>query len=312
MAIPLAPALIAGGQLLSQGINAIAQGKMNRKTMKFSREMYARQRADALADWNMMNSYNHPSEQMKRLRESGLNPNLVYGNGATTEAGAIRGADAPAWRPETPQFDIGGAMAGSVAASQTMAVVDNLREQNKVLQQEAALKAAQTAGTIASTFLTQSNTKRSDFDLGLQTDLRDISLQAAQANLDKTYADIDATSTGTEVLRRRDEREAALNASSLREAAERILTMRAGRAKTQAEINQINHAIQNMDKDGLLKQYEIELNKQGIQKNDPMWWRSLNNYLDKITESAMPGTTPELRRGVKGKMRQQFPGIPIF
>nr|QJB21657.1 MAG: DNA pilot protein [Microvirus sp.] len=32
-------------------------------------------------------AYNHPVEQMKRLRQAGLNPNLVYGSGAGTVAG---------------------------------------------------------------------------------------------------------------------------------------------------------------------------------------------------------------------------------
>lgn len=32
--------------------------------------------------WNRANVYNSPVEQMKRLKEAGLNPNLVYGSGA--------------------------------------------------------------------------------------------------------------------------------------------------------------------------------------------------------------------------------------
>lgn len=34
--------------------------------------------------WNLQNAYNHPKEQMKRLKEAGLNPNLVYGSGNVT------------------------------------------------------------------------------------------------------------------------------------------------------------------------------------------------------------------------------------
>lgn len=36
--------------------------------------------------WNIQNAYNDPSAQMQRLRNAGLNPNLVYGKGATTVA----------------------------------------------------------------------------------------------------------------------------------------------------------------------------------------------------------------------------------
>jgi hypothetical protein len=41
--------------------------------------------------WNMQNAYNTPKEQMKRLQEAGLNPNLIYssGQGATGVAGSV-------------------------------------------------------------------------------------------------------------------------------------------------------------------------------------------------------------------------------
>ena len=34
--------------------------------------------------WNMQNAYNTPKEQMKRLKDAGLNPNLIYGSNANT------------------------------------------------------------------------------------------------------------------------------------------------------------------------------------------------------------------------------------
>ena len=36
----------------------------------------------SLEQWNRENEYNKPINQMARLKEAGLNPNLVYGNGA--------------------------------------------------------------------------------------------------------------------------------------------------------------------------------------------------------------------------------------
>lgn len=52
---------------------------------------YKRQREDALTDFHMANAYNSPKEQMNRLREAGLNPNLVYGKGADMAAVQMRG-----------------------------------------------------------------------------------------------------------------------------------------------------------------------------------------------------------------------------
>lgn len=39
--------------------------------------------------WNRTNDYNSPIKQMERLKAGGLNPNLVYGNGATTTANNV-------------------------------------------------------------------------------------------------------------------------------------------------------------------------------------------------------------------------------
>ena len=48
--------------------------------------------------WHMQNAYNDPSQQMARLKAAGLNPNLVYGKGATTTAGS----PTPYVKPQTP------------------------------------------------------------------------------------------------------------------------------------------------------------------------------------------------------------------
>ena len=54
--------------------------------------------------WNRTNDYNSPLKQMERLKAGGLNPNLVYGNGATTTANNITPiASKPLPAPNTGQ-----------------------------------------------------------------------------------------------------------------------------------------------------------------------------------------------------------------
>lgn len=55
----------------------------NREDRNFTREMYQRSLEDERANWEMVNEYNLPSAQMQRLRDAGLNPYLMYGNGAS-------------------------------------------------------------------------------------------------------------------------------------------------------------------------------------------------------------------------------------
>lgn len=48
-----------------------------------------------LEQWNRENEYNSPVEQRKRLAAAGLNPNLVYGGGATTLSARSPSYEAP-------------------------------------------------------------------------------------------------------------------------------------------------------------------------------------------------------------------------
>jgi murein L,D-transpeptidase YcbB/YkuD len=52
--------------------------------------------------WREMNQYNHPAQQMERLREAGLNPNLMYGQGQQTSSGIAR--QMPQYQAESAQM----------------------------------------------------------------------------------------------------------------------------------------------------------------------------------------------------------------
>lgn len=61
------------------------------------KQQQAQANAMAMQSWNMMNDYNHPIQQMERLKAAGLNPLLVYGSGSvtgnTTSAPALTGGN---------------------------------------------------------------------------------------------------------------------------------------------------------------------------------------------------------------------------
>lgn len=77
--------------------NAVNSKKMQRETNRLNKQMFDEQlawnrkqwedtNAYNLKLWEMQNEYNTPYNQMQRLKAAGLNPNLVYGSGATTLA----------------------------------------------------------------------------------------------------------------------------------------------------------------------------------------------------------------------------------
>jgi len=97
----------AGASALGSGANIAATSSMNKKTRQWNEKMYQQQRNDAEIAWAKQNSYNSPSEQMARLQAAGLNPQLVYGQGAV--ANSTSAPDVPSampWRAETPDLGI--------------------------------------------------------------------------------------------------------------------------------------------------------------------------------------------------------------
>tara|TARA_R110002073_G_scaffold99906_2_gene227844 strand:+ start:612 stop:1388 length:777 start_codon:yes stop_codon:yes gene_type:complete len=140
--------------------------------------------------WNMQNEYNSPTSQMQRLREAGLNPNMLYGGPTGTAAGNAEKI-APA-KAAPVQFNNPVPFAQQVG--NTAAQTDNLKTQNTVLIQEALLKAAQ-IGELGI------KTSQSKFDLTLAKELRENSVDASKlvvdqlrqnlisSNLDNTFKD---------------------------------------------------------------------------------------------------------------------------
>ena len=53
--------------------------------------------------WNMQNAYNTPKQQMSRLKDAGLNPNLIYGSNANTGvAGSVSPSKASPYSVQNP------------------------------------------------------------------------------------------------------------------------------------------------------------------------------------------------------------------
>lgn len=66
----LGEVITAGAGLLHGGLNSIFQLNQQDRAWQQTVDM-----------WNMQNKYNTPFNQMKRFKDAGLNPNLIYGQG---------------------------------------------------------------------------------------------------------------------------------------------------------------------------------------------------------------------------------------
>lgn len=132
----------AGASLLGGGANAFAQGKMNKATRKWNEKMYALQKSDSLDFWNKQNSYNAPEQQMARLQKAGLNPQLVYGHGATATASSA--PDVPTampYRPEAPNLGAIATVPETYMNIKTQQqLLSNQKQQGNILALEASSK----------------------------------------------------------------------------------------------------------------------------------------------------------------------------
>lgn len=91
-----ASAISMGGNLLGSLLGFGSQERTNKANMQLAEYQYSK----ALEMWNRQNEYNLPKNQMSRLTDAGLNPNLVYGNGTVQ---GLTSAPAPQYHAPTLQ-----------------------------------------------------------------------------------------------------------------------------------------------------------------------------------------------------------------
>jgi len=260
----------AAGSLLGAGIGAVSQGSMNKKTREWNEKQYALQRENALADWNMQNAYNSPEQQMSRLKAAGLNPNLVYGNGATAMSSAPpRATESKAWQPKAPLAEFNpGSVVGSYLDTQIKKqTLTNMDAQEKVLRQEALSRAADIIGK------------------GISNNRSTLAYDIEQATRDNVIA---RSGVDLDLQRNRtisEEWKSAYTAGSMNRLEKQIQLLGDQMAVTKAQRDAIRQNIENAKKDGMIKQFEIELNKKSITKSDPAYLRMAKQLLDEIMKS---------------------------
>lgn len=115
---------------LTAGINAISQNKANKANAKLTKEMF-----------NMTNAYNAPIQQVKRMKEAGLNPALMYQGSPQNTSQLPSTPRQEAYKiPESLMADTAQKLASArLSAANTPAVqvnIDNKRAGTELLQEQ--------------------------------------------------------------------------------------------------------------------------------------------------------------------------------
>lgn len=98
----LGPVGSIAGSLLGGLFGSKSQSSANKANIQMQREtnelqyrMFNEANAWNEKMWNMQNEYNTPAAQASRLKEAGINPAFVFGNGSVSEAGGVSSASPP-------------------------------------------------------------------------------------------------------------------------------------------------------------------------------------------------------------------------
>ena len=126
---------------------------------------------------NMQNEYNSPANQMKRLKEAGLNPNLVYSSGNVVGNQSSTGS-----APSVPSVDLTGGISAGLAAYQQ---VEN-HDLDMQLKEQAILKSRAEATLME----TQAEMERSRLSLDKSINEARSRMVGLQANVMKHNYDV--------------------------------------------------------------------------------------------------------------------------
>lgn len=304
---PMSPVSTGGGgfdsmlgalPMVGGVLNGVTQMFTNAANKKFQVSMYNRQRQDALSDWNMQNVYNSPSSQMARLKSAGLNPNLVYGNGANAmEAAPVRQSSPGGSNQQAPNFNFGGAMPllmFQLKEQMQQAQIQHLSDQNALLISQIGKTGAETQKTQAITDdlipaqirNLNSSTGLRELELDIKSALEETTIAQGQANLSRTLID-------NNVLNMANDPAQALNLTSIAEKTANILRTYAETKLTGARQDLVNAEAAAVLKSNTLKDTEIDARKHGYTWSDDQAERVAAQLLGKYG-GAVPGVLKAL------------------
>jgi len=156
--IPGVGPIIGGAVDLYSGWRQRKQAEeINDKNLEESRRVMAQQREWAQSDWDKVNAYNSPTQQMERYKEAGLNPNLIYGNAQNSPSAMVKNTSQGPARMEASGIIEGIGHQGQ-AISGAVQQAANLYFANKQLENDTNLKNAQILNLGSQSSNTQSQT----------------------------------------------------------------------------------------------------------------------------------------------------------
>ena len=164
----------AADSLLSFAGNAIN----NKMSMKNQKKLMDYQNDINLRNWQLQNEYNSPSNQMKLLREAGLNPNLAYGNLGSSVGASVGSVSHGSVNSNFQPSKLANYQLAAAQIENMQSQNENLKSQNKLIRAQADKTNAETNRINR---LVDYEVERSDYENTL------LSLGVSKGNIDMAF-----------------------------------------------------------------------------------------------------------------------------
>lgn len=311
-------AAIGAGQIIAGGVqnkrNRESQERENEKNRQWEAIMQGRQNSINRVNWEMENAYNSPSNQMKLLKEAGLDPNLVYANQASWQGQSIGSVTGSASNQQAPQTDLSGVMAGMEKfkdAGQMFYEVKQLEAAKANIEADTSLKNAQSIETLSKTDLNRWDYK---FKQGVESVMKQ-KLIAEKDLINAQSTNVETQSmknvAETKVILERNEREkitAALQNSLVKQQTEEskkrtaLLVQEVITEKLQQEMSRTQNRVQLQEIQKKMQEVNTEQVTQNLIKAQTESIKNKNSqtddFLDAVSKiipgiSIIPGIFPK-------------------
>lgn len=221
---------------------------------------YREQRAFDERMWHESNLYNSPAMQMQRMREAGLNPNLMYQQGNVGNTTPMTSPNPPSLR--NPFQNLGSNVMGAIQLYQNLrqseAQIAVQHKQAAVLEQEAMNKAVTRA-----------------------LDTYRVQQSEAEAPYYGRIAHYDATAKETEVSR------------GLRELAMRDIDYVISQQTMDEMVERARYITRDVKQRALRGELDLDLQRElkpyGMSTSDPLWQRKLLPVIERYLMKWMTG-----------------------
>lgn len=285
-----------GSGLANAGITML----QNQQARKWQEQMYNRQLGDAQRAWDMQNAYNSPAEQMNRLKDAGLNPNLVYGSGAVANnSQAMKTPSAGSWSPD--KIDVGTGINQSLFTHLDTELkqmqIETLKKANQLRDQDAVLKSLEAAGKV---------TRNAKDKLSL-----DMANQTFHTSLDILNENLQGLKIKNLVTQGDYELRQAIGVQGLEKGILQMAMMQTSMQTNLVQRQMMYQQIDNMKKDGVLKGLDIALKQKGLTWSDPVYMRIGNAVYEAISSGSVNASSfiQGLIDGVKSSSLVDLPKL---